>query len=161
MIAFLQSFAALAALAAVAALVAQRTRVTGGLAPLAVCSGAMIWLVGFGFAGLLRPAAYALLAAGALSAVLVAVGLPKSGWRRVFTPGFALFFVAAAVFMAYVAVRQPLPYAWDEFSLWNTAAKLTAHYDVIYSEAPIGWPWLGTQKAGLPTFTYLFSMFGE
>ncbi len=160
MIAFWQSFAGLAALAAVAALVAQRTRVPGGLAPMAVCSGAMVWLVGFGFLGLLRPAAWALLLAGAASAVLVIAGLPRSGWRRVFTPGFALFFTASLVFMIYVAVRQPLPYEWDEFSLWSTAAKLTAHYDVIYSEAPIGWPWLGTQKAGLPTFTYLFSMFG-
>ena len=161
MIEFLQTFAGFAALAAVAALIAQRTRVPAGLAPMAVCSGAMVWLVGFGFLGLLRPAAWALLAAGAASAAFVAAELPKSGWRRVFTPGFVLFLVAAGVFIAYVAVRRPLPYSWDEFSLWNTAAKLTAHYDVIYSEAPIGWPWLGTQKAGLPTFTYLFAMFGK
>lgn len=161
MTAFLQSFAGFAALAAIAALIGQRTRLPSGLAPLAVCSGAMVWLVGLGFLGFLRPAAWAVLALGAVSAVLVPAGLRREGSHRVLTPGFALFLAAGTVFVAYFAVRQPLPYSWDEFSLWGTAAKLTAQNGVIYSEAPIGWPWLGTQKAGLPTFSYLFTMFGE
>lgn len=158
---FLQTMASFLALCAISALVARHTRLPAALAPLPVCCGAMVWLVVAGYCGVLLPAAVLLMAAGAASLVFLLASARRGGFRKLLSPGFVLFCAAGAAFILLFAVRKPMAQGWDEFSLWATAVKLTREHHVIYSAAPIGWPWVGTQKAGLPTFSYFFTLLGS
>ena len=160
MAAFLGTMASFICLCALCAFLARHTKMPAGLAPLPVCCGAMVWLVLGGYLGLLRPAAIVLLCSGVAALLFMAVTWKKGGFRRLLTPGFILFFLVGTGFITLFAVRQPVAQGWDEFSLWATAVKLSREHHVIYSEAPIGWAWTGTQKPGLPTFAYFFNYFG-
>ncbi|MEG2843542.1 MAG: hypothetical protein RR900_08640, partial [Ruthenibacterium sp.] len=158
---FLQTILPFAALCALCAFVAYRFHLSGAFMPLLMTCGTMLYLVFSGYLGLLRPAVWLYLLCGAAAVFYLAAHAKKGGFQKVFAPGFVLFCAVGVGLILLFAVRQPMMQEWDEFSLWGTAAKLTKENNMIYSAAPIGWYFLGTQKAGFPTFSYLFNFFGE
>ena len=161
MTAFFQTLVSFAAVAVLAAFLARETKLPSGLAPLPVLCGVMVWLVLCGYCGALALGVWALYALAAFAVVWFVLTRKKGGFRALLTPGFVLFCVAGAAFIAYLAVRRPIPQEWDEFSLWATAAKLTKDNNMIYSAAQSGYPWPNTQKPGLPTLSYFFNFVGE
>ncbi|MEG3073195.1 MAG: hypothetical protein RR867_03120 [Ruthenibacterium sp.] len=161
MLVFLQTILPFAALCALCAFVAYRFHLSGAFMPLLMTCGTMLYLVFSGYLGLLRPAVWLYLLCGAAAVFYLAAHAKKGGFQKVFAPGFVLFCAVGVGLILLFAVRQPMMQEWDEFSLWGTAAKLTKENNMIYSAAPIGWYFLGTQKAGFPTFSYLFNFFGE
>lgn len=161
MTAFLQTCTSFLAIAVLAAFAARQTKLPAGLAPLPVVCGVMVWLVLWGYLGLLVPAAIAVLVLAAAALGWMLATARRGGFRKLLAPGFVVFCLASLGFLTLFAVRQPVAQGWDEFSLWATAVKLTKLNGVIYSSAEIGWPWTGTQKPGLPTFAYFFNLLGS
>ncbi len=160
MLAFFQTLVPFAAVCVLCLFVARHTKVPAAMAPLPVMSGIMIFIVLGGYLGFLKPAVALVFCAAAAAASYMIVTRKRGGFRALFTPGLMIFFASSLVFIGYFALRQPVIQGWDEFSLWGTAAKLTKEYNMIYSGAPIDWPWIGTQKPGLPTLAYFFNFFG-
>lgn len=150
-----------------------KAKLPAALAPLCLLSSAAVLLTLAGMAGVLRPAALALylvcFAAGgwALYGALRPAngGSLRQRWgtlaAALFTPGSMTFWLLTVSFAVYFAVRQPVFYDYDEFSLWGTAAKLTSTQNVLYTEGQIGWPWQGTQNCGMMMLSYFFQLLGE
>ncbi|MEG0911456.1 MAG: hypothetical protein RSF70_07710 [Ruthenibacterium sp.] len=164
MLTFVQTVLPFAALCVLCAFVAYQFHFSGAFAPLLLTCGTMLYLVFCGYLGFLQPAMWLYLIAAAAAFVYLAMQRKKAqkgSFKRIFAPGFVLFCAVGVGLILLFSIRQPMMQEWDEFSLWGTAAKLTKENDMIYSAAPIGWYFLGTQKAGFPTFSYLFNFFGE
>ena len=161
MLAFFQTFVPFAAVCALSLFVARHTKIPAAMAPLPVISGIMIFIVLGGYLGFLKPAVALVLCCAAAAASFMIVTRKRGGFRALFTPGLVLFFAAGLVFIGFFALRRPVAQGWDEFSMWATAVKLTKEYNVIYSAAPMDWPWIGSHKPGMPTLAYFFNFFGE
>ena len=123
MTAFLQTCTSFLAIAVLAAFAARQTKLPAGLAPLPVVCGVMVWLVLWGYLGLLVPAAIAVLVLAAAALGWMLATARRGGFRKLLAPGFVVFCLASLGFLTLFAVRQPVAQGWDEFSLWATAVK--------------------------------------
>jgi hypothetical protein len=171
--AFLDVVLALAALWLLSAFFTLRCRLHAALAPLCALSLYSTALTLGGMAGALVPTAAALYAGSAALgayALLAARRQPARAPRlctdspsaaaRLLAPGAVVFWALTLSFAVYFAVRQPDFGAYDEYSLWGTAAKLTREQNVLFTEAKFSWPWQATQNPGLITLSYFFQFFG-
>ncbi len=154
---------AFAALLAVCLFLNQICKMQGSLTPLAAISITMLW---FSLAGVLD----CLVLMGYLYyAVSVALGFAaiwdiiKKKQIQIFTAGFCLFFGLSAVFLVYLALRQPVVSVWDEMSFWGTAAKMTKLDNTLYTVSPLSqiWEWTATQKPGMIALGYFIQFFGS
>lgn len=161
MLAFWQTMISFGALVTLCAWLARTATLPSGLAPLPVCCGVMALLVFGGYLNLLEQTGWLVLLLAAAALVHMVLTRKRGGFRALLTPGLVLFCMAGAAFILFLAIRQPIAQEWDEFSLWAPAARLTVDYNEIYTQAPNGWPWMSTQKPGLPTFSYFLNFFGE
>lgn len=170
------SFLSLAALAGLAVLLVRRAGLAAPLAPFTALCGTMLWLAAGGMLGVLRAAgwAYFVLAAAAWVLAFVPAGAAdtaRPAGRRaglslarpapLAAPGFAAFFVLAAGWLVFFALRRPMFSTWDEFSFWGTAAKIVKDSDGLYVNAQIGWDWVGTHRPALIVLGYFFQFFGD
>jgi hypothetical protein len=188
--AILPILAGMAALAGFCLFCVRRAGLSAGLAPLASLSAISFLLLFTGMADVLRPGVYGILGLGWVllieenfsiikdkekaagsnqnrklpaSADACAKGTLFGAGQRLLgcAPG-ALLFWAGAVFLALrLCWLQPEFTAFDEYSFWGTAAKLTAINGRLYALCESGVPWQMTQMAALPLASYFFQPFGQ
>lgn len=152
---------ALAAIGLLCAFLARCLELDPGLLALPVIGAAALWLCLGGMAGLLRPAGWLFyLGAAALAVFLAAKRELLPTLRRLLTPGFLVFFLASAFFLALFACTRPMFTQTDEFTLWGSAAKLTKLHDMLHPGAP-GNLLARTAMPGMMLVTYLFQFFGQ
>lgn len=155
------SYLSLAALAGFAVLMVRRTALPAPLAPFAALCATMLWFSAAGMLGVLVPAGWAYFALAAAAWVLsVRPAGAKQPAAALGAPGFAAFFVLAALLLAFFAWRQPMFSTWDEFSFWGTAAKIVKTSGGLYVNADIGWAWVGTHRPALVVLGWFFQFFG-
>lgn len=163
-LACLDVFLALAAVFLLCAWLTLKCGLPASLAPLCVLASISTGLTFAGMAGVLVPAAAMVYLGGAVLGVWAMFSEKRAGramLSRLLSPGAAAFWLLTLSFTAYFALRQPRFFEFDEFSLWGTAAKMTSIQNVIYTEGKIGWPWQGTQNAGLMMLSYFIQFFGS
>lgn len=150
-----------AALALLCLFLVRRCGLHPSLAPLAALCGTMLWFCAGGMLGILRPMGWAYFVLAAGLGVWGLVGLRKQRAGLV-SPGLCLFFGLGAVFLVYLAVRQPVVSVWDEMSFWGTAAKITKLDDTLYTTSTLSgiWEWTATQKPGMIVLGYWMQFFG-
>lgn len=150
-----------AALVAVALLLAERG-INSAAAPLAAVCATVLFFTVLGFFGGLQ-------AAGWLYHILALAAVGWLVWRWAVKKekmpslgiGFWFFVLGGLGIIVLLWAKQPMFFSWDEFSTWGTAAKLTKIYNVLYSNAPVGWPWAATQPPALANFTYFMQFWGR
>ena len=150
-----------AALALLCLFLVRRCGLHPSLAPLAALCGTMLWFCAGGMMGILRPMGWAYFVLAAGLGVWALVGLRKQHTKLI-SPGLCLFFGLGAVFLVYLAVRQPVVSVWDEMSFWGTAAKITKLDDTLYTTSALSgiWEWTATQKPGMIVLGYWMQFFG-
>ncbi len=126
----------LLAVCAYSAVLTLRFRAPAGTAPLAVLCAGTVWMCAWGYAGMLIPGGV-LWYAGAAAALGYSIRkMKKTGVKqcaaRLFTPGFVLFAGASLALCLILSFRRPMFVAWDEFSFWGTASKLTKIHNTLY-----------------------------
>ena len=131
--------------------------------PLAVLCGMILTACGAGCLRHLRGGVWLILLAGAAAAVLTAAGLCRmeqgEARRRLaacLTPAWAVAFGGGLLLAAFLAVRQPLPTQWDEFSFWATAAKVVKNNDMLYTLVETTNLEARSYPAALAVLSYLF-----
>ncbi len=148
----------------------KKTRLPGGLTPLASCSVIILVLTLAGIAGVLRLGGWLLYIIG----IALAVWVPVSGislFRKKQTASrgsayaladfaFVSFWVLCIVTALVFALRKPVFAEWDELSFWGTASKLLKLNDALYTTATVGWDWVGAQQPGAVLTGYFFQFFG-
>lgn len=150
-----------AALALLCLFLVRRCGLHPSLAPLAALCGTMLWFCAGGMLGILRPMGWAYFVLAAGLGVWGLAGLRRQR-RDLVSPGLCLFFGLGAVFLVYLAVRQPVVSVWDEMSFWGTAAKITKLDDTLYTTSALSgiWEWTATQKPGMIVLGYWMQFFG-
>lgn len=152
---------ALLAISLYCAVLARRFRLDAGLLALPVIAGGSVWMCLAGMAGLLKTGGWVFyLAAAALAAWLLFKKELVETLKALLTPGFMVFLLAAAFFLAVFAVTRPMFTQTDEFSLWGSAAKLTKLQDMLHPGAP-GNLLARTATPALMLVAYLFQFFGQ
>ena len=155
-------FAALAAVFLFSAFLTLRCGLHSALSPLTALAAAVLWLTVWGMAGPLLTGAWLLYAAFAglgLWALWPGKGR-RPDYKKLASPGAALFYGLTAAFAIYFFLRQPMATGFDELNLWATAVKVTKVDNSLYANATLGTPWAVTQNPGLPLLSYFFSFFG-
>lgn len=124
---------------------------------LAVAAGICFFTVA-GCFGVLQVAGYLwyVLCAAALVAVFV---LQKGHVLKLITPGFVLFVLGSALFMALFLLTKPMFVHWDEFTFWGTAAKITSDNHELFTTAT-GNLIARSYPPGLMVLSYFMQFFG-
>ena len=131
--------------------------IRASLLPLPVLAGSAVWLCLCGFAGALLPGAWiwlALAAAGFVMAARHAGGVQKT-LRRLWEPGFMMFFGGALLLWVLFAVTNPRFILWDEFTFWGSACKMTKVNHMLHPAAPGN----VAARAGMPGLMLLAYLF--
>ncbi len=132
-------------------------KVPNAVAPLLTVSFTMLYFVLFGMMGFLRFGGYLYFTFAFLVLILLLI-------KKIAMPKFSIYFLAfcavSALMIIFFGLRQPLLNAWDEFSFWGTAVKMTKLNHELHTTAEIGWAWVASQKAGLIVLGYFFQFFG-
>ncbi len=132
-------------------------KVPNSSAPLLTVSFTMLYFVLFGMVGFLRFGGYLYFTLAFLVLILLLI-------KKIAMPKLSVYFLAfcavAALMIIFFGIRQPLLNAWDEFSFWGTAVKMTKLNHELHTTAEIGWAWIASQKAGLIVLGYFFQFFG-
>lgn len=154
---------AFAALLALCFFLNQKCKVHAGVAPLAAISITMLWFSAAGCAGLLVPMGWAFYGIVFVLGIAAAVDAVKKKKLDLLSPAFCVFLGLGAVFMVYLAVRQPVVSVWDELSFWGTAAKMTKLDNTLYTVSELSqiWEWTATQKPGMIVLGYFMQFFGS
>lgn len=152
---------ALAALVAVALFCTEKG-VRSSLAPLTAVAGTGLWFAFMGCLDLLAPGGWIWYTAAAAAAgwLVWRYAIKKQAMPRL-SFGFWFFVGASLLLILLLWARRPLFTEWDEFSTWGTSAKLTKINNLLYSTAPVGWPWAATQPPFLMVFGYFVQFLGK
>ncbi len=161
MIEFFQVFISFCAVLALSVFAARQLKVNSGLVPLPMLCAVMILCVLGGYVGILYQTALAIHIVALAAVVYMVITRKKGGFKHILNPSFLLFAAGGFCLLVFLAVRTPVMMAWDEYSMWGTAVKMTKAEHMIFSAVETGFPFAVTQKPGLPILSYFFNFFGE
>lgn len=158
--------AMLAALFGLCVVLVRRAGLCPASAPLAALSLAGLVLFLGGLAGVLRPAALALLVLGLAGGGAEAlVSRRRRGANALLAalghPAAAAFWALALLLALYLARLQPVFLNFDEYSSWGTCARLMSLHHRLYTLCDAGLPWAMTELPALPLMSYLFQWAGD
>lgn len=159
--AVLNGLLALAAVLVFCGFFAQKFHLNAALLPLPVMGGIVLWLFLWGILS-------QLFLGGILVWVLLALALGwliykkelKEAAKSLLVPGVLFFAGASLFFLALFAVTKPMFIAWDEFTFWGTACRLTKLQNVLHPAAQ-GMLLARGYNPGLPVLAYFFQFFGS
>lgn len=133
---FICVLATFAVVLLMAAAISAKTGLAAGTAPLFVLAGTMVFYTLFGFFDLLLVAGLAWFALGIWALVWLVRQRKKINFSQLVTPSSVFFVAVGIAVIAYLAIRQPIPMEWDEFSFWSIAPKVVKTTGHMYTAMP-------------------------
>ncbi len=143
---------------------ALRTADSTAALPLVVLCGMILFTCAAGCFGMLKAGVYVIVLAALFALGWLAWWASKTGIytalheirKCCLTPAWVLAFGGSFVLALFLAVQQPIPTQWDEFSFWATAAKVVKNQDALYTLVEQTNLEARSYPAALPVLSYLF-----